>query len=82
MFDSGETDLHIAYHWAPILAGRGASERSPWAEQEGEFSYGPERWQRTTDVLSRAVHIDVSPDLTPPQVEQIGMAFRDALATL
>jgi 8-amino-3,8-dideoxy-alpha-D-manno-octulosonate transaminase len=82
MFDPGETDLHIAYHWAPILAERSASSRSPWAEQQGEFTYGPERWQRTTDLLSRSVHVDISPDLTPQQVEQIGTALQDALATL
>jgi len=82
MFDPGTTDLHIAYHWAPILAERSASSHSPWAEQAGEFRYGPERWQRTCDLLARAVHLDVSPDLTPEQVEQIGSVLREALVTL
>ena len=50
--------------------------------KQGEFSYGPERWQRTTDLLSRSVHVDISPDLTPQQVEQIGAALQEALATL
>jgi dTDP-4-amino-4,6-dideoxygalactose transaminase len=82
MFDPGTPDLHISYHWAPILAQRSASSPGPWAEQEGEFSYGPDRWTRTCELLSRSVHLDVSPDLTSEQVDQIGAALRDALATL
>jgi len=82
MFDPEIPDLHVAYHWAPILESRSASGRGPWAEQAGEYTYGPQRWARTNDLLSRAVHIDVSPDLTSEQVEQVGSALDDALAML
>ena len=82
MFDPQSPDLHIAPHWGPILETRSWSRRSPWAEQGTEFRYGPERWQRTCALLSRAVEIDVSPDLTPEQVEQVADALDEALAAL
>ncbi len=82
MFDPDTPDLHIAPHWTPILERRSASGRGPWAEQEGEFWYGPDRWSRTCDLLARSVHLDVSPDLTPEQVRWVGNALSEALSTL
>ncbi len=82
MFDPQVPDLHVAYHWSPILELRGSSGHGPWAEQDGEFTYGPQRWVRTTDLLSRAVHLDISPDLTSEQVGQVASALDDALASL
>ena len=52
-----------------------------WSEQAGEYSYGPERWSRTVDYLSRAVHLDVSPDLTDEQTVAIADELGAALAT-
>jgi dTDP-4-amino-4,6-dideoxygalactose transaminase len=82
LFDPGVVDLHAAPHWRPILEGRSWSARGPWTEQAGEYHYGPERWARSVDRLSRAVHLDVSPDLTDEQVERTGAALREALAGL
>lgn len=82
MFDPDVVDLHIAPHWRPILEARTWSARGPWFEQAGEFAYGPERWTGTTQRLSRAVHIDISPDLTNEQVEAVAEALGEALAAL
>ena len=45
-------------HGRGRLAGRGQS-------RPASSAYGPERWSRTVEHLSSAVHIDISPDLTP-----------------
>lgn len=82
MFEPDTPDLHVAYHWGPILETRTWSARGPWTEQDGEFTYDYRRWTRTCDLLSRAVHIDISPDLTSEQVEQVASALDDAVATL
>jgi 8-amino-3,8-dideoxy-alpha-D-manno-octulosonate transaminase len=82
LFDPDVVELHTAPHWQPILQGRSWSERGPWTEQAGEYEYGPERWPGTVDRLSRAVHLDISPDLTNEQVELIGEALREALVLL
>lgn len=51
-------------------------------EQDGDFGHDPERWPHTCDRLSRAVHLDISPDLTPEQVDHVAGALEDALAGL
>ena len=80
MFDPAVVDLHMAPHWRPILEQRTWSDRGPWDQQAGEYSYGPERWTRTVEHLSRAVHLDISPDLTPTQIDLVGGALREALS--
>ncbi len=82
LFDPAVPDLHVAPYWRHILEARTWSARGPWSEQPGDYSYGPDRWSSTVRHLSCAVHLDISPDLTPRQVELIGTALRDALATL
>ena len=82
MFDPDEVDLHVAPHWQPILETRTWSTSGPWSDQGGEFAYGPERWSGTTGRLSRAVHIDISPDLTSEQVGAIADTLEEALAAL
>ncbi|MEX1343284.1 MAG: DegT/DnrJ/EryC1/StrS family aminotransferase, partial [Candidatus Limnocylindrales bacterium] len=82
LFDPEVVDLHVAPHWHPILEGRGWSKQTPWTAQAGDYHYGPERWSGTIDRLSRAVHLDISPDLTNEQVELTGEALREALAAL
>lgn len=82
LFDAAVTDLHVAPHWRYILEARSWSTRGPWSDQPGEFTYGPERWSSTVRHLSCAVHIDISPDLTPRQVELVGGALRDGIVTL
>ena len=39
-----------------------------------------ERWRRTVDLLGRAVHLDVSPDLSEAHVDAIGRSLGEAIA--
>jgi dTDP-4-amino-4,6-dideoxygalactose transaminase len=57
-------DLHVYAAWTPVLA------RVDWDE---------DACPRTIDLLRRAVHVDVSPDLTAEQVEQMGDAIAEAV---
>ena len=82
LYDRDVADLHLAPYWRHILEQRTWSARGPWSDQAGDYSYGPERWSKTVEHLSCAVHIDVSPDLTSRQVELVGTALRDGIATL
>ncbi len=82
IYDPEVVDLHMAPFWRPILEARTWSTRSPWSEQSGAFAYGPERWSGTIDRLGRAVHIDISPDLTAEQVEAVAGALREVLAQM
>jgi len=72
-------DLHAYPAWSPILAQRTWSERGgPWRWHPHEIDYDPGDLPRTMDLLRRAIHIDVSPELTLAQVDAIG----DALAAV
>jgi dTDP-4-amino-4,6-dideoxygalactose transaminase len=53
-------DLHVYPHWTPVLR---------------RFGYSPDACPRTVALLGRAVHIDVSPDLTGEQVDQMAGAI-------
>jgi dTDP-4-amino-4,6-dideoxygalactose transaminase len=53
-------DLHVYPHWTPVLR---------------RFGYSPDACPRTVALLARAVHVDVSPDLTGDQVDQMAGAI-------
>ena len=79
LFDPDRRDLHVAYHWTPILQKRGWARPTIGTDVDVDATYGPECWTRTVDLLGRSVHIDVSPDLTDVQIESIGRSIRAAL---
>jgi dTDP-4-amino-4,6-dideoxygalactose transaminase len=81
MFDEAKTDFHVAYHWKPVIAGTGWSETTPWTSGGGA-GIDPATCPRTHALLGRAVHVDVSPELTGQQAAQIAAGFRKVLTTL
>jgi hypothetical protein len=82
LFDPKMPDFHVAYHWTPIIERRTWSARGPWDFQADEVSYERDRWARTTEILGRAFHLDISPDLSAGQAAAIGAVVHDALAAL
>ena len=54
--------------------GCGRSAAGPGATTPVQVDYPADACPRTMDLLRRAVHVDVSPDLTAGQAEQIGAA--------
>jgi 8-amino-3,8-dideoxy-alpha-D-manno-octulosonate transaminase len=75
-------DLHAYPTWTPLRAKRTWSPQGgPWRWHPREVDY-PEDLPRTTDLLRRAVQIDISPQLTDEQVEQIGATIVDTVDKL
>jgi dTDP-4-amino-4,6-dideoxygalactose transaminase len=69
-------DLHVCTAWAPLLQQRSWSRSGePWRSHPRRIAYPADDWPGTIDRLRRSVHIDVSPDLTELQAEQIGAAL-------
>jgi dTDP-4-amino-4,6-dideoxygalactose transaminase len=69
-------DLHAYPAWAPILEKRAWSAAGePWRSHPRPVSYAPDMCPATLDLLRRAVHIDVSPELHLSQVDQMGAAI-------
>lgn len=69
-------DLHAAPAWTPILHRRSWSRSGePWRSHPPPVPAATEGWPATVDLLRRAVHIDVSPDLSLQQADEIGAAI-------
>ena len=65
-------DLHVYAAWEPILRKRAFSPRgSPWREHPREVDYPDDLCARTVELLSRAVQIDISPELSNEQIDQM-----------
>ena len=64
-----DADYHGYADWSPILGQRTWSANGgPWRWHEGKFDYSPEMCPRTLDLRGRAVHLDVSPNLSEQNV--------------
>ena len=83
MYRADRIDYHVYTHWAPLVNRRTWSEQGgPWRWHEGEVSYGPEACPRTLDLLSRSIHMDISPDLTSENIEELAEAIHKVLGAL
>lgn len=72
MFSPNRSDYHIYYHWSPIMNQRAwSAEGGPWRSHPRKVEYAPDMCPKTLDLLSRAVHMDVSPELTNNQLEEL-----------
>jgi dTDP-4-amino-4,6-dideoxygalactose transaminase len=79
LFDPGVRDYHVAYHWDPILDHRtryerGTSERAMTEDQRAGLC------PRSLEILGRAVHLDISPDLEPADIDGLSRAVKKVLA--
>lgn len=78
MFNEGVPDWHVAFHWKHILARampteRGCPFRCPL--YDGDPGYSDDLAPRTRDLLSRSVHVNVSPLLAERDADEIGEAI-------
>lgn len=80
MFHPEHVDYHVYYHWTPILQQRTWTENGgPWKNHPRKVTYHLDDCQRTLDLLARSVHIDVSPDLSNSQVEEVAEALNKVI---
>jgi 8-amino-3,8-dideoxy-alpha-D-manno-octulosonate transaminase len=76
MYDSKKVDYHIYTYWEPIVRQKAWSDQqNPWIWHGGPFDYSPAACPRSLDLLGRAIHLDISPDLTGAQCEEIADAI-------
>jgi len=73
-------DLHAYEAWTPLLGKRTWSPGGgPWSGHPRQVEYRPDACPVTMDLLRRAVHVDVSPELRDEQVEQMASATARAV---
>jgi 8-amino-3,8-dideoxy-alpha-D-manno-octulosonate transaminase len=80
LYSPDDVDYHVYPHWSPIMNQRTWSEGGgPWKNHPRVIEYTKEMCPTTLDLLSRAVHIDVSPELTSENLEELADALNKAL---
>jgi 8-amino-3,8-dideoxy-alpha-D-manno-octulosonate transaminase len=80
---SGRRDYHVFCDWLPLVHKRSwAADNAPWNSAIDPQQLNRELCPRSIDLLMRAVHIDISPDLTSEQVEELTDAINKVLNAL
>jgi 8-amino-3,8-dideoxy-alpha-D-manno-octulosonate transaminase len=83
LYSPDATDYHVYVHWSPIMNQRAwTPSGGPWKNHPRKVTYTKEMCPRTLDLLSRAVHIDVSPELSNDQVEEVCEALEKVFEAL
>ena len=79
-FPHDYVDLHAYESWTPLHEKRTWSPGGgPWSGHPRHIEYRREACPVTMDLLRRAVHVDVSPELRDEQVEQMAAAIGDVV---
>ena len=73
-------DYHVYTHWRSIVDRRSWSANGgPWRNHPREVDYSAITCAASLDLLSRAVHVDVSPDLTDRQTAYVAESLTNVL---
>ena len=73
-------DYHVYAHWTPILNQRGWTEQgSAWQQHPRSIEYTREMCPHSLDILGRAIHMDISPDLSNSNLEEMSEALNKVL---
>jgi len=80
LYRSEVVDYHVYAHWTPILNQRSWSEQdSPWKHHPRPIEYRRDMCPHSLDLLSRCVHLDISPDLSNSNLEEMSEALNKVL---
>ena len=80
---SGQVDYHVYCEWTPLANKRSwAPDNAPWPSQVHPQTLDRSLCPQSVALLTRAVHIDISPDLTADQVEELTDAVIKVLDAL
>jgi len=83
MRNPNSSDYHIYCDWLPILQQRTWSANGgPWRWHDGPVEYHRDMCPRTLDLLGRAIHLDISPDLSSENVEEIAEGLNKVLTAV
>jgi 8-amino-3,8-dideoxy-alpha-D-manno-octulosonate transaminase len=83
LYHPERVDYHVYPHWAPVVNKRAWSQNGgPWRAHSRVVQYGTEQCPRSLDLLSRAVHLDISPDLSGENIEELAEAVHKVFSAL
>lgn len=83
LYEPDTIDYHVYAHWTPILNQRTWSTLGgPWRNHPRPIRYDVGDCPRTLDLLGRAVHIDISPELDNTTIEEMTEGVHKVLNAL
>jgi dTDP-4-amino-4,6-dideoxygalactose transaminase len=83
LYSPQAVDYHVYAHWSPVINQRSwHAEAGPWRSHPREIRYTREMCPHTLDLLSRAVHLDISPELSNTNIEEMTEAVYKVLNAL
>ena len=83
MYTPADVDYHVYAHWTPILEQRTWTPQGGlWKNHPRPVTYSVDMCLHTLDLLGRAIHIDISPDLSLTTVEEMTEGLNKVLNAL
>jgi 8-amino-3,8-dideoxy-alpha-D-manno-octulosonate transaminase len=87
IYDSGVPDWHIYAHWKMLMekmmpSSKGCPFNCHMTPRGREIDYSEDMCPNTLDWLSRTVHIDIPPQMTDEECDQIGTAIEKVASVL
>jgi dTDP-4-amino-4,6-dideoxygalactose transaminase len=80
LYEPERIDYHVYRHWSPVLAKRvWSAQGGPWRWHGAEVHYSPDMCPRSLELLGRAVHLDISPDLSERNGTELAAALSKVL---
>ena len=71
LWQTGGNDMHVYAGWTPVMQQRSWGSRGgPWDWAQRKIEYHPDMCAHSLDLLSRAVHLNISPLLSNEDVEE------------
>ena len=75
IYEPGRVDYHVYAHWTPIMEQRVWSDNGgPWRWHGGGVGYSRDMCPRSLELLGCAIHLDISPDMSRDNVEELADA--------
>jgi dTDP-4-amino-4,6-dideoxygalactose transaminase len=83
VYEAIRPDFHVYCHWTPVLEKRVWSDNGgPWRHHPRPIVYERNMCRQSLDLLGRSVHVDISPDLTASNVDELAAALCKVLNAL
>jgi dTDP-4-amino-4,6-dideoxygalactose transaminase len=83
LYARGEHDWHVYACWRDLLAQRAWNRQGyPFSAARREIRYHPDLCPRSLELLSRAVHIDIPPQMSEADAERVATALQEAVKAL
>lgn len=83
LYEPDVTDEHVYAHWTSVMEQRSWTPAGgPWRWAQREIKYDRQMCPRSLDLLGRAVHLDISPQLSNEDVEETIEGVNKVLSVL